>query len=69
MARYSALGELRNQAVAAIATGEEGAASEEDVKAYFSKLEKQIVRGRIIAKEPRIDGRNNETVRPISVEV
>ncbi|KZX80542.1 polyribonucleotide nucleotidyltransferase [Oleiphilus sp. HI0009] len=69
MARYGALGELRNQAVAAIATGEEGAASEEDVKAYFSKLEKQIVRGRIIAKEPRIDGRNNETVRPISVEV
>ncbi len=69
MERYSALSELRAQAVAAIATGEEGAASEEDVKAYFSKLEKQIVRSRIIAKEPRIDGRANDTVRPISVEV
>ena len=69
MERYSALSELRGQAIAAIATGEEGAASEEDVKAYFSKLEKQIVRSRIIAKEPRIDGRANDTVRPISVEV
>ena len=69
MERYSALSELRNQAVAAIATGEEGAASEDDVKAYFSKLEKQVVRSRIIAKEPRIDGRANDTVRPIAVEV
>ena len=69
MQRYSALGELKAAAVAKLATGVDGAPSEEDVKSYFSKLEKQVVRGRIIASEPRIDGRDNKTVRPISVEV
>ena len=69
MERYTALNELRAQAVEALATDAEDAPSSEDVKGYFSKLEKQVVRSRIIAKEPRIDGRNNETVRPIDVEV
>lgn len=69
MERYTALNELRAQAVEALATDAEDAPTSEDVKVYFSKLEKQVVRSRIIAKEPRIDGRNNETVRPIDVEV
>jgi polyribonucleotide nucleotidyltransferase len=69
MERYNALGELRAKALEALATGEENAPTEEDVKGYFSKLEKKVVRGRIIAGEPRIDGRDNATVRPISVEV
>ncbi len=69
MERYNALSELRAAAVAALATDAEDAPSEEDVKAYFSKLEKKVVRDRIIAGEPRIDGRDNSTVRPISVEV
>jgi len=33
----------------------------------IEKLEKQIVRGRIIAGEPRIDGRDTRTVRPITI--
>ena len=33
----------------------------------LKKLEKKIVRGQIIAGLPRIDGRDNETVRPITV--
>jgi len=69
MARYSALGELKTAAVAKLVTDAEDSPSQEDVKGYFSKLEKQVVRGRIIASEPRIDGRDNSTVRPISVEV
>jgi polyribonucleotide nucleotidyltransferase len=69
MARYSAVGELKAAAVEKLATGEEGAPSAEDVKSYFSKIEKQVVRGKIIAGEPRIDGRDCKTVRPISVEV
>jgi polyribonucleotide nucleotidyltransferase len=40
-----------------------------DVLGMFSSLEKKIVRSRIIAGEPRIDGRDNQTVRPIIVEV
>ena len=69
MERYNALNELRSKAVAELATGADDAPSEEDVKGYFSKLEKNVVRGRIIAGEARIDGRDNKTVRPIEVEV
>jgi polyribonucleotide nucleotidyltransferase len=36
---------------------------------YFKELEKDIVRGAIIAGKPRIDGRDTKTVRQISVEV
>ncbi len=41
----------------------------EDIKAVFSKLERKIVRGRILQGLPRIDGRDTKTVRPISVQV
>ncbi|MEK9917095.1 MAG: polyribonucleotide nucleotidyltransferase, partial [Betaproteobacteria bacterium] len=33
----------------------------------LGKLEKEIVRGQILAGEPRIDGRDTRTVRPISI--
>lgn len=69
MARYSALGELKAAAVEKLVTDAEDSPSADDVKAYFSKLEKKIVRGRITQGEPRIDGRDNSTVRPIKVEV
>ncbi|MDX5297613.1 MAG: polyribonucleotide nucleotidyltransferase, partial [Gammaproteobacteria bacterium] len=69
MARYNRLSELRNDAMARLAGDGEGQFSAEDVKAYFSKLEKRVVRGRIIRGEPRIDGRDNKTVRPIRCEV
>jgi polyribonucleotide nucleotidyltransferase len=48
---------------------EDGDISEEDVREAFKKLEKKVVRGRIIRGEPRIDGRDTTTVRPIAVEV
>jgi polyribonucleotide nucleotidyltransferase len=35
----------------------------------FKELEKEIVRGAILKGEPRIDGRDTKTVRPISCEV
>lgn len=50
----------------AAAEGEDGY-SAGDIMDAFSKLEKSIVRRRIIAGEPRIDGRTTDTVRPISV--
>jgi polyribonucleotide nucleotidyltransferase len=43
--------------------------SEADIKGAFKDLEKKIVRGRILSGEPRIDGRNNTTVRPISIRI
>lgn len=67
-ARYERLGELRSQAIEALSS-EEGEVSSEDVRKAFGKLEKHIVRSRVVAGEPRIDGRDNKTVRAIDVEV
>ncbi len=65
--RQDAVKAARNAAVEALASDGEDGWSEDDVKAAFGKLEKKIVRGRIIAGEKRIDGRNNDDVRPITV--
>jgi len=69
MQRQNTLAELRTQAVEALAGTEEGQPSDKEVAGIFSSLEKEIVRNRIIEGEPRIDGRDNKTVRPISVEI
>ena len=66
-ARYERVGEIRDAAVAALAI--EGGPSEDDVKEIFKKIEKSLVRKRIISGEARIDGRDNRTVRPIACEV
>ncbi|WP_461483569.1 polyribonucleotide nucleotidyltransferase [Porticoccus sp.] len=66
--RVAQLDSLRSQAIASLANEESGV-SEEDVRDAFKKLEKKIVRGRIIRGEPRIDGRDGKTVRGIDVEV
>ena len=67
--RYSNLSELKGQATAQLATGEAAQYNEGDVSDVFKKLEKSIVRQRILNGDPRIDGRDNSTVRPINVEV
>ncbi len=66
--RSTKLGELRTAAIASMVV-EGGDISADDIRDAFKKLEKKIVRGRIIRGEPRIDGRDNTTVRPIAVEV
>ncbi|MCE1244052.1 polyribonucleotide nucleotidyltransferase [Oryzomicrobium sp.] len=58
--------ELKAEAIAALCEGE-GAADEGIVADLFFALEASIVRGRILAGQPRIDGRDTRTVRPISV--
>ncbi|WP_432697481.1 polyribonucleotide nucleotidyltransferase [Marinobacterium sp. YM272] len=67
MQRQNALSDLRGQVVEAL-SGEEGPSSKE-VAGIFSSLEKEIVRNRIIDGQPRIDGRDTKTVRPINVEI
>ena len=49
-----------------------GEGSENDageVSGLFGKLEKKIVRGRVLDGEPRIDGRDLKTVRGLEIEV
>ena len=53
----------------ALAGGDAPQFSAGDVDASFGKLEKQIVRQRVLNGEPRIDGRDLRRVRPISIEV
>lgn len=42
--------------------------TEAKLNALISELESKIVRGRILKGEPRIDGRDTETIRPITVD-
>lgn len=58
---------LRAELVAALCTGEDGAPDENTIGNLFFEMEAAIVRGRILAGEPRIDGRNTRTVRPIAI--
>ncbi len=72
LARQDAVKAARNAAVEALAAAEgassdEGGWSEAEVQDAFAKLEKKIVRGRIIAGEKRIDGRTSSDVRQITV--
>ncbi|WP_422490476.1 polyribonucleotide nucleotidyltransferase [Endozoicomonas sp. ALE010] len=67
--RSNKLAELRAEAEAELVGEDEGKFSADDVQTYFSKLEKSVVRGNIINGQPRIDGRDTKTVRPITVEV
>ena len=64
--RYAALGALQTEAVGAL---EDYDADEADIRKAFSALEKSTVRNRILDGEPRIDGRDTRSVRPIEVEV
>ena len=69
--RQQAVRALRDDVVAQLADadGDDGGADKGDVVDAFHKLEKQLVRESILDGQPRIDGRDTKTVRPISVEV
>ena len=68
--RQNAVRALRDQAVAELGGGEEdGQFDDADVTEAFHKLEKHIVRKAVLDGQPRIDGRDTKTVRPIVVEV
>ena len=69
-ARYARIDEILNTAIEKLAAkeGEEGV-SKDAIKGEFKNLEKKVVRGTILDGKPRIDGRDLQTVRPISVRV
>jgi len=69
MERHGAISEAKKSVIAALCDDEdENAPSAGDVSGAFSKLEKAMVREHILSGNPRIDGRDLTTVRPISVE-
>lgn len=70
MARYGRLNEISAAVVESLMQAKEGEApywSEGDIGNAIDALKKKVVRSRILSGEKRIDGRDNRTVRPITV--
>ncbi|MDH4022022.1 MAG: polyribonucleotide nucleotidyltransferase [Gammaproteobacteria bacterium] len=65
--RHAAISQIRQEVTAAVASGAAGAPSEADVGDALGRLEKKIVRGQVLNGQPRIDGRDTRTVRPITI--
>ena len=64
--RQEAVAEARDLVKAEVDEDDEDALKE--ISDYFKALESDIVRTRLLNSEPRIDGRDLDTVRPIAVE-
>ncbi|MCW4153591.1 polyribonucleotide nucleotidyltransferase [Halomonas sp. 18H] len=69
MQRQDALAALKDEAIARLAGDEDGQFAADEVKGAFSSLEKRVVRSRVVKGEPRIDGRDLKTVRPLDIQV
>jgi len=67
MDRYARINAITDSTVAALCAGDEPTFTADEVKGALEKLKKKVVRGRILAGEPRIDGRDIKTVRPITI--
>ncbi|ACJ18483.1 polyribonucleotide nucleotidyltransferase [Coxiella burnetii] len=71
-ARQAQIQAIRDQLLADRAAereGEENAVNEHELAVIFHELERRIVREQILTGQPRIDGRDSKTVRPITVKV
>src|SRR5690606_8700722 len=67
--RQDRLAQLRDEAVARFANADaEPPVDAGEVQGVFASVETRSVRGRILNGDPRIDGRDTRTVRPIAVE-
>ena len=69
VARQDRITEIRSSTIDGFPAKEDVEWDEEEVLKEFSRLEKSIVRQRVLAGEPRIDGRGHRDVRPIAVDV
>jgi polyribonucleotide nucleotidyltransferase len=66
-ARMAAVDEVRNRVMAEMIKEDLNTVQVNEIKDLFHALEAKVVRGRILAGEPRIDGRDTRTVRPITI--
>ena len=67
--RQSRVKEIKEQTTTTLTGGESPKWNEDQVDTVLHKLESNIVRQRVLNGEPRIDGRDAKTVRPITVKV
>ena len=66
-ARVAAVDEIRNRVFAEMISADMDTTQANVIKDLFHSLEARVVRGRILSGEPRIDGRDTRTVRPITI--
>ena len=66
--RVKSLNLVKADLLKTMITGEEDSPKKSDLMDSVKKIEKKIVRTKLINGEPRIDGRDLDTVRPIFVE-
>ncbi|MDC0239458.1 polyribonucleotide nucleotidyltransferase [Candidatus Thioglobus sp.] len=69
MERYEKMGQIKDTAVEELGSDDDDSPSSEEIKNYINKIEKSTVRERILAGEPRIDGRDSLTVRELAIEI
>lgn len=65
--RSAKLDEIKSRVMAELITEETSTLEANKIKDEFFKLEAKTVRSQILNGEPRIDGRDTRTVRPISI--
>ncbi len=66
-ARSAKLDEIKNRVMSELITENTSTAEANKIKGEFFNLEAKTVRSQILNGEPRIDGRDTRTVRPISI--
>jgi polyribonucleotide nucleotidyltransferase len=65
--RSAKLDEIKNRVISTLITEETSTTEANEIKGEFFNLEAKVVRSQILNGEPRIDGRDTRTVRPISI--
>jgi polyribonucleotide nucleotidyltransferase len=66
-ARQDSVAAAKAAALLALGGGDTPTFTADEVGKEFANLEYKIVRDRVLANQPRIDGRDTKTVRPISI--
>jgi len=66
-ARYEQVEAIRSRVLGELITSDMDSARTNQIKNIFQDLEAKIVRGQVLDGEPRIDGRDTRTVRPITI--
>ncbi|HEV7139074.1 MAG TPA: polyribonucleotide nucleotidyltransferase [Steroidobacteraceae bacterium] len=67
--RHTRVSEVKAQTLTTLGSGDPSKWTADQIDDALFKLESNIVRQRILNGEPRIDGRDTKTVRPITVKV
>ncbi|MEE8211144.1 MAG: polyribonucleotide nucleotidyltransferase [Acidiferrobacterales bacterium] len=69
VSRQDKLAQVREQIVSSVASVDAGEEELAEIKKAIKGIERDVVRGRILEGESRIDGRGTRTVRPITIRV